>query len=259
MPNLPTSYIDEFYPFAQELISVSREIILGYYNTALEVEKKKDDTPVTIADRLAEGAIRDKINRRFPGHGIIGEEWGNEREDSEFVWVIDPIDGTKSFLSGVPLFGTLIALMHHNEPVLGVFHQPVLNQTMVGDGVRTLQNGEPVQNSHFRSLSEARLMTTDIQDIQKHHDLKAFWELMSCVKLTRTWGDCFGYYLLARGNADIMFDPIVSVWDAMAVIPIVRGAGAVVTDVRGGAPDKASSLLAASPAIHEEVLSILNP
>ena len=258
MPNPPNNYIDEFYPFVQELISASGAIILGYYNTALEVEKKEDDTPVTVADRLAEEVIRDKINRRFPQHGIIGEEWGNERENSEFVWVIDPIDGTKSFLSGVPLFGTLIALMHHNEPVLGVFHQPVLHQTMVGDGARTLQNGEPVHSSRLRSLSEARLMTTDIQDIQKHHDLKAFWKLMSRVKLTRTWGDCFGYYLLARGNADIMFDPIVSVWDAMAVIPIVRGAGAVVTDLRGGPPGKAGSLLAASPAIHREVLSILN-
>ena len=233
-------------------------MILQYYDTNINEETKQDDTPVTIADQRLEELIREKIVSTFPEHGIIGEEFGSERTDSEFVWVIDPIDGTKSFLSGVPLFGTLIGLIHQDQPVMGVFYQPILDKTMIGDGKKTFLNDMPVRCSSVDSIQNAKLMVTDINDIQKYQNLTNFLNLMAQIKLTRTWGDCFGYYLLAQGSADIMLDPIVSVWDTTAIIPIIMGAGAKITDWKGKSPINGNSLVAASCEIHDEVLSILN-
>ncbi len=258
MSSLLPDYISEFHPFIEELISISGKVICTYYNTNLDEKIKEDKSPVTIADQLAEKLIRKKINDVFPEHGIIGEEFGNEQIDSEFVWVIDPIDGTKSFLAGVPLFGTLIGLMHQNKPVLGVFHQPILNETMIGDGKKTFLNGRAVRCSSISSISESKLMTTDINNIKKYQNFDRFLKLNSQVKLTRTWGDSFGYYLLARGNVEIMLDPIVSMWDVIPIIPIIHGAGAKITDWTGNFPMNTKSVVATVPRITEEVLSLLN-
>ncbi len=233
-------------------------MILQYYDTNINEEVKQDNTPVTIADRLIEELMREKIIHTFPEHGIIGEEFGSERTSSEFVWVIDPIDGTKSFLSGVPLFGTLIGLTHYGQPVMGVFYQPILDKTMVGNGEKTFLNDRLIRCSSVGSIQHARLMTTDIHNIQKYQNFTNFLNLSAQTKLTRTWGDCFGYYLLAQGSADIMLDPIVSVWDTTAIIPIVMGAGAKITDWKGGSPINGKSLVATPFEIHDEVLSFLN-
>ena len=248
-----------FVNFLNELLDTSREIICPYFTDPnLQVETKKDETPVTIADRETERALRTKISKKFPDHGIIGEEFGNEREDAEYVWVLDPIDGTKSFISGVPLFGTLIGLLKDGVPILGAIDQPILRQRMTGDGEQTLLNGNPVDIRNTDTLAEATLLSTDPLEPGKTWNQASWMNLTNRVRLYRTWGDCYGYLLLAAGKCDIMIDPIVSKWDFLPVIPIIRGAGGIITDWTGEDPIQGSSIVASSPLIHAEIIQILN-
>jgi myo-inositol-1(or 4)-monophosphatase len=201
--------------------------------------------------------MRDLIAKKFPAHGIIGEEFGNDRPDAEWTWVLDPIDGTKSFMSAVPLFGTLIALMHQGQPVLGAIHQPILRQLMIGDGLSTTLNGRPVRVRSTARLEDATLLTSDPLNPARHQDGARYASLEKRVRLSRTWGDCYGYLLLAGGWADLMLDPIMNPWDIQALIPVIRGAGGVITDWQGGDPVKASSIVAANPILHPQVIAAL--
>ena len=228
-------------------------------NPALAVETKSDASPVTVADRGAEALLRQLIGKKFPGHGIIGEEFGSENPDAEFVWVLDPIDGTKAFITGVPLFGTLIALLHHGQPVLGCIHQPVLRQLMLGDGTTTTLSGRDVRCRPTTRLAEATLLTSDTLNLAKYQHGPACDRLLASAKLVRTWGDCYGYLLLAGGWADISLDPIMNPWDVAALVPVVRGAGGVITDWSGGpAYPAASTVAAATPELHAAALAILS-
>jgi histidinol phosphatase-like enzyme (inositol monophosphatase family) len=247
--------------FLVELATASGDLIRPYFGAAdLQVDLKADETIVTKADRDAEALMREVIARRFPEHGILGEEYGTERPDAEFVWVLDPIDGTISFASASPLFGTLIALKRNGRPVLGCIHQPVLRQLLIGDNETASLNGAPVHVRHTPSLSGATLLITDVVDVAKHQNCPAFDALMRDVKIVRTWGDCYGYLLLATGHADIMGDPIMNPWDIAALIPIVQGAGGVITDWQGHDANGADSILATTnPTLHAEVVRRLNP
>ncbi len=224
----------------------------------LAVESKEDQSPVTAADRGAEKLMRSLINKRFPDHGIIGEEYGNERDDAEFVWVLDPIDGTKSFITGVPLWGTLIGLLHQGQPILGCIHQPVLGQLVMGDGTTTTINGRPTRVRACKSLAEATLLTSDPVNPAKYQNGAAFEKLARGTKLCRTWGDCYGYLLVATGFADVMMDPIMNPWDIAALVPVIRGAGGVITNWQGGAAYPAESTVAAAPELHAQVIAALN-
>jgi histidinol phosphatase-like enzyme (inositol monophosphatase family) len=224
----------------------------------LAVESKADHSPVTVADRGAEELMRGMIKKRYPEHGIIGEEYGSERADAEYVWMLDPIDGTKSFITGVPLWGTLIALLHHGQPILGCIHQPVLAQLVVGDGQGTTLNGRPTRVRPCARLADATILTSDPQNPAKHQNGAGYDRLTQQAKLCRTWGDCYGYLLLASGLADVMLDPIMNPWDIAALVPIIRGAGGVITDWRGNAPFPAESTVAAGPELHAEVIRTLN-
>ena len=224
----------------------------------LAVETKADQSPVTAADRGAEELMRARIAKNFPSHGIIGEEFGSERAGAEFVWVLDPIDGTKSFITGVPLWGTLIALLHRGQPVLGCIHQPVLGQLVVGDGVTTTLNGRPVRTRAITRVEDATLLYSDPLHPAKYQDGAKHHALLQRAKLVRTWGDCYGYLLVATGWADICLDPIMNPWDIAALVPVIRGAGGVITDWRGGAPYPAeSTIAAATPALHAQVVAAL--
>jgi myo-inositol-1(or 4)-monophosphatase len=229
-----------------------------YGHRALAVESKADQSPVTAADRGAEELMRGMIRKRYPEHGIIGEEFGSENADAEFVWVLDPIDGTKSFISGVPLWGTLIGLLHEGQPVLGCIHQPVLAQLLIGDGETTMLNGRVTRMRPCRSLAEATLLTSDTLNLGKYQNGAAADRLASQVKLYRTWGDCYGYLLLASGLADIMLDPIMNPWDIAALVPVIRGAGGVITNWQGASPYPAESTIAAGPELHAQVVAALN-
>jgi myo-inositol-1(or 4)-monophosphatase len=224
----------------------------------LVVEAKADQSPVTAADRGAEEMMRAQIKKRFPDHGIIGEELGTERADAEYVWVLDPIDGTKAFITGVPLWGTLIGLLHRGEPVLGCIHQPVLQQLMVGDGRSTTLNGRPAKVRPCTKFADATLLTSDVLNLGKYQNGAACDALVRQVKLYRTWADCYGYLLLASGQADICLDPIMNPWDIAALVPVIRGAGGVISDWNGGPAYPATSTVAAGPGLHPEVIRALS-
>ena len=244
--------------FLAELAAQSGDFIRPHFgNPDLVVETKSDATPVTLADRGAEELMRALIRKRFPTHGVIGEEFGSDRPDAEFVWVLDPIDGTKSFAAACPLFGTLIALLHQGQPVLGAIHQPILHQLLVGDGHHTTLNGRAVRVRPMARIEDATLLTTNVHSPGRHQNGAAFDALSRRAKLFRTWGDCYGYLLVATGWADIMCDPIMNPWDVAALIPVVRGAGGVITDWQGQDPVNAKSIVAAGPGLHADVIARL--
>ena len=246
--------------FMVELAEKSGDFVRPLFGSpGLVVETKSDLSPVTAADRGAEELMRALIAKKFPAHGIIGEEFGSERADAEFVWMLDPIDGTKSFITGVPLWGTLIALLHRGQPVLGCIHQPVLKQLMLGDGAATTLNGRAVRCRACTRVEDATLLTSDPFNPAKYQQRAAFEALAHRAKLVRTWGDCYGYLLLAGGWADVMLDPIMNPWDIAALVPIVRGAGGMITDWRGGPPFPADSTMAcATPALHAQLIAALS-
>lgn len=246
--------------FMTELAHASGDFIRPLFaDPTVTVESKDDATPVTIADRGAEKLMRDMIMKRFPSHGIIGEEFGSHQPGSDWTWVLDPVDGTRSFAAGCPLFGTLIALQHQGQPVLGCIHQPVLRQLCIGDGMTTTMNGRPVVVRECATIEEATMLASDIHTPGMHQDEAAFSALARRAKLFRTWGDCYGYLLLASGWADIMIDPIMNPWDIQALIPVVRGAGGVITDWQGRDPVAGTSIIAANAKIHGKVVDALNP
>jgi len=257
--NIAQKNIDEFKRFMLTLAEKSGDIIISFYGKdQLPVEIKADQTPVTAADQMSEKMLRELINKRYPQHGIIGEEYGAENEDAEFVWVLDPIDGTISFTHTCPLFGTLICLKYQGEPIIGMIHQPILNQTLVGDNTTTTFNGTPVSMSTTSDLSTATLLATDIAHIEKYHSRKKFDALVNQTKLFRTWGDCYGYMLLAQGYGDIMLDAIMNPWDILALIPIIQGANGVISSWSGESAVTGDSCIAANRFLHPQVLEILN-
>ncbi|MCX8010730.1 MAG: histidinol-phosphatase [Ignavibacteria bacterium] len=252
------SSIENYKTFAKALALKSGEVIKNYFRKKIVVESKYDLSPVTIADKKAEEIMREMIMREFPTHGIIGEEFGEYNHIAEFQWVLDPIDGTKSFICGAVNFGTLIALTQNGFPILGVINLPILNELLIGDNNSTELNSEVVKVRNCESLSDAILLTIDHLNIAKYQNMHRFENLLRKVKLYRNFGDCYGYYLLVTGFADIVIDPIMSIWDTMALIPIVRGADGVITDYNGNDVIKGNSVIASNKFLHQEVLNILN-
>lgn len=244
--------------FAIELAIQGGKVARRYFRQPLTVGQKADSSPVTAADLETERLMRKLIQSRYPDHGIVGEELGRHPGSSRFSWVIDPIDGTKSFLGGAFDFGTIVALLDGESPILGVIYQPISGDLIVGDNHSATFNGRSARMRPCSALGDAVLLATDLLTVGRFQDHHGFTELGQRVKFARTWGNCVGYALLAGGFADIMVDPIVSPWDAMAVIPVIRGAGGIITDYFGQDPVKGKSLVACAPEIHAEVISLLN-
>ncbi len=249
----------ELLAFAQLLADASAGIIRHYYRTSYTVDIKADASPVTAADRRAEEVMRDLILREYPDHGILGEEHGAHLPDARYRWVLDPIDGTKAFVSGTYLFGTLIALLKDGRPALGIIHQPILGDLLVGNGDQSWLNGRLVQTAACARIEDAILLTTDHWQVHQEQNGPAFEALSKRARRYNNWGDCHGYYLVATGGAHIMGDPIMSEWDLMALVPIIEGAGGRITDWQGGDPVTGSSIVATCGAIHDEVIRALNP
>jgi histidinol-phosphatase len=245
--------------FMLELAAASGDFIAPYFaDPGLPVEIKSDKTPVTEADRGAEELLRRMITVKYPQHGILGEELGPHNADAEFVWVLDPIDGTRSFASGCPLFGTLIALLHNKQPVLGAIHQPVLRQLMIGDGRSTTLNGRVVRCRRTTRIEDSTFLYTDPASPAKYQNGAAFEKVLRQTKLARTWGDCYGYLLVAGGWADVMCDPIMNPWDIAALVPVIRGSGGVITDWQGADAVTGKSIVAAAtPELHAAVIHAL--
>ena len=252
----------EFVALGERLADAARGVLLDYFRQPMDIIDKADESPVTMADRTAETAMREIIAAEFPDHGILGEEYGRDRADAEFVWVLDPLDGTKAFLSGVPVFGTLIALLQGGVPVLGIIDQPVTRERWVGAvGRGTTCNDTPVRAAPRGTLSDAVLWTTSphmFDRIEAERD--AYAKLRQSVKFVHYGGECYQYAMLASGHIDLVVEADMAVYDYCAHVPIVEGAGGVITDWQGGPLGLASGdkvLAAASPELHEATRQIL--
>ena len=250
------SELAELLGIARRAAEVARDVIMPLWERDLTVELKADRTPVTAADRGAEEAIRAFLAKECPGHGVLGEEFGETPGDGRHRWILDPIDGTKSFIHHVPLFGTLIALERDGVPVAGVIACHAVGETLSGaEGLGAWLNGEPVRVSRTARLGEATLSMTSYARTRAMHP-GGFDALVGQVGLSRAWGDCYGYLMLAAGRCDIMLDPEMNIWDAAALYPVIRGAGGRLTnwDGRDGVFD---SVIATNGLLHDAVLEAL--
>jgi inositol-phosphate phosphatase/L-galactose 1-phosphate phosphatase/histidinol-phosphatase len=252
--------LDRFLALAVELADAAGSAIRPYFRTALAVDDKADLSPVTAADRAAEAAMRRLINARFPQHGIIGEEYGPERADADFVWVLDPIDGTKSFISGVPLFGTLIALTTQGEPILGVIDQPVSRERWVGArGHRTRFGDRLARCRPCPDLAAATLFATT-PDMFDGADRAAFVRVAGAAKLVRYGADCYAYGLVALGCIDLVVEASLKPYDFAAMAPIVAGAGGIASDWQGrplGLGSDGRVIVAGDHRAHRAALALL--
>jgi inositol-phosphate phosphatase / L-galactose 1-phosphate phosphatase / histidinol-phosphatase len=254
------SELDRYIALAAELADAAGAAIRPHFRQRLAVEDKSDLTPVTAADRAAELAMRRLIESRFPEHGIIGEEFGRVRDDAEFVWILDPIDGTKSFISGVPLFGTLISLARAGQPILGIIDQPISHERWVGAAGRpTTSNGAAIRCRACPAIGAATLFATT-PEMFRGPDTAAFARVSAEVKLVRYGADCYAYGLLATGFIDLVLEASLKPYDFCAIIPIVEGAGGVATDWRGarlGLTSDGHVLVAGDRRPHEAALALL--
>jgi len=252
--------LDSFLIVANELADAAGAAIRPHFRTALAVDDKTDLSPVTAADRAAEQAMRRLITARFPEHGIVGEEYGCEHEDAEFVWVLDPIDGTKSFISGVPLFGTLIALMRRGRPILGIIDQPISRERWIGAEDRaTTHNGKPVRCRSCAGIAAATVFATT-PEMFHGADAAAFARVSRAAKLTRFGADCYAYGLVALGFADIVIEASLQTYDFGPVLPIIEGAGGIATDWSGtplGLSSDGRVLIAGDKRAHSDALELL--
>lgn len=233
-------------------------ITLSHFQTGVQVERKEDDSPVTVADREAERKMRELIAARYPEDGILGEEHGEERPSAERRWILDPIDGTKSFVHGVPLFGVLLGVEEAGELCLGVAHFPALQETVWAvKGYGCHWNGRRVEVSKVDRLEEALVLTSDAEDMVREGKGERWDELRRRARLVRTWGDAYGYALVATGRAEAMLDAKFSLWDAAAVRPIIEEAGGVFTSWEGEPSHEAGSGVGTNAALAEELRQIL--
>ena len=232
---------------------------LPYFRTTLVAEAKSDGSPVTIADRKAERIGRDWIARRFPGDGILGEEFGQERPDATRQWIIDPIDGTKSFIRGVPLWGSLVAVVDGDEVIAGAASFPALDEFIVAAiGEGAWWNDARCRVSTVAELADSTITTTDERFLE-HPERGVRWRALATrVGVARSWGDCFGYLMVATGRAEAMVDPVLSAWDAAPFLPIVAEAGGVFTDWRGRATVRGGSAIATNRALAVEIRAALD-
>lgn len=250
---------EEFLQFANELADAARPIAREYFRRPLAVESKSDLSPVTIADRNIEMALRQLIERRYPGHGILGEEF-SARHGNELTWVLDPIDGTRSFITGMPLFGTLIALLRNGRPILGVIDFPALSERWTGvAGQPTRHNGQVARTSGVARLADASCYSTS-PDMFVGEDAGRFAKLCAQVGMRRFGGDCYAYALLASGHCDLVVEAGLQPYDYLSLVPVIEGAGGRISDWQGRPLTLESDgrvLAAANASLWQQALAIL--
>jgi len=250
----------ELLEFAQNLTDVSGPIIEPYFRNNVGVIDKADDSPVTIADKNAEAAMRDLIEAKYPDHGIFGEEHGVKDGNGTDMWVLDPIDGTRSFICGAPWFGTLVAYLKNNHPEIGILDVPMMKERWVGTSAGTTFNGKSCQVRACETLTNASLFTTDI-DLFDDEQRTVFNSIKKQVKCVRYGTDCYAYGLLASGHIDLVIEAGLQPYDAMALVPVIKGAGGIVTGWNGEDVTldwDGRIIAAATPKLHKEVLSALH-
>ena len=256
--------------FAMELARIASEVTLEYFRTAaFRVERKNDRSPVTAADKGAETKVRQAIADRYPADALLGEEFGSVGGQSPFEWIIDPIDGTKSFISGVPLYSTLVGLTLHGAPLLGVIAIPALGELVVaarqcgawygqGHGDQVVQLSRCHVSSVDR-LEDGLFLTSQVDNFDRRGAQEAYRELERQAYVSRSWGDGYGYLLVATGRAELMVDPIVNPWDVAAVAPVIIEAGGSFTSWSGAVDLRAGHCFASNTKLHQGALDILKP
>ena len=253
--------LNEFLATALQAAEAARELILSYYNGEFDIEIKADQTPVTVADRGAEQVIRDTIGSAYPEHGIFGEEYGAENKDTEYLWLVDPIDGTKSFVKRYGMFSTQIALMHRGELVLGVSCAPAMDELVWatrGGGAFDAQG--QLHISKVDSIDQASISTGNIQSLAAGKRWPALGRILAQTNRTRGYGDYYHYHRLAAGQLDAVIESDVNILDIAALYVIVTEAGGIFTDLDGLKPDlDTRSVLAATPALHAALSAEFNP
>ena len=259
----------DFAQFVESLATASGEAILPFFRTQMGADDKSGGgvfDPVTEADRAAESIMRRMIEQAFPEHGIVGEEFGDKNAGADYVWVLDPIDGTKSFISGMPVWGTLVGLQHKGRPCYGMMHQPFTRERFSGDSKSARwrgldRHGKPTERRlHTRAcpdLSGATLMTTH-PALLAPGTLETFRSVEEKVRLSRYGGDCYAYCMVAAGHVDLVIESGLKPYDIVALVPIVEGAGGVVTNWQGGSPADGGAIVASGdPRLHEQALALL--
>jgi histidinol phosphatase-like enzyme (inositol monophosphatase family) len=254
----------DFKHFVNELATLSGQAILPFFRTSIAAEDKSRGgvfDPVTEADRASEATMRQLIQRSFPSHGIIGEEFGAERTDAEYVWVLDPIDGTRAFIAGLPTWGTLIGLSRRGQPVFGMMHQPFTGERFFGDGGSSMYRGpggeRKLVTRRCESLKDAIISTTSPK-LFAGEELRAYDRVESVARLARYGCDCYAYCMLAAGHIDLVVESGLKPYDIVALIPIIEGAGGIVTAWDGGSAAEGGRIVAAGDRrVHAAAIELL--
>ena len=242
----------------QDAARIAGAVAMRHYRSSFVVETKADGSPVSIADREAETAVREWIGRRFPGDGIEGEEFGVALTDARRKWIIDPIDGTKTFVRGVPLWGTLIAIIEGTDVLAGAIFCPAVDEMVAAaPGEGAWWNGARCCVSTVDRIDRATVLTSSDYRPGDEARRDAWRELSDRASVSRTWGDCYGYLLVATGRADVMADPRMAVWDAAPLLPIIEEAGGVFTDWSGARTVFGGSAIATNAALSDETRALL--
>lgn len=251
--------LEQLREFAVELARGAGDITLKYFRKQPETTTKTDGSYVTIADREAETYLRRQIAERFPDDGILGEEEGESHGRSGRRWIIDPIDGTFAFVHGVPFYGVLIGLEIDGELSVGAVNIPALNEMVsAAKGLGCFLNGAPARVSNTARLEDALLLCTNFNVCASHGFGRAAELLQARAKTSRTWGDCYGYVLVATGRADVMLDPVMNLWDCAALLPIVQEAGGTFTDWRGVTTAHGGNSIATNGKLFDEVMGLVS-
>ena len=254
------THMKELLAVALQAAKSARELILYYYNGDFEIEIKPDQTPVTVADRRAEQVIRKTINDAFPGHGIFGEEYGAQSKDTEYLWLVDPIDGTKSFVKRYGMFSTQIALMHRGELILGVSCAPAMDELVWATrGGGAFNTSGQLHISQVNTINQASISTGNIQSLAADKRWAALGRILAQTNRTRGYGDYYHYHRLAAGQLDAVIESDVNILDIAALYVIVTEAGGLFTDLEGRKPDlDTRSVLAATPSLHAALTTELS-
>ena len=253
------SEAEDLLEFAGKLADIARRIALEHFRSTSQFERKSDESPVTIADKAIENAMRSAIAERYPAHGIYGEEAGRTSGQAG-TWVLDPIDGTKSFITGIPLFGALIAFLETDTPQIGVIDIPALGERWVGSSGGTFLNGRPARASACTELADARVSTTSPEFFRSEQDWLRFDRMSRSAAIRRFGGDCYQYGLLASGHLDLVVEDTLQPYDYLALVPVIENAGGVITDWEGRrlTIDSGERIVAAAtPRLHEQALTAL--
>lgn len=242
-----------------ELARIAGSNAMAYFRRQIDAEIKQDGSPVTIADKSSERLVREWVERRFPSDGVLGEEYGTRNPNAKRRWIVDPIDGTKAFIRGVPFWGSLVAVVEGETVIAGAASFPALDETLVaGAGEGCWWNESRCTVSSVAKMAEAMVLTTDVSFKDNHEKQKGWLALADAAAMSRTWGDCVGYLLVATGRAEVMTDPVISAWDVAALMPAITEAGGVFTDWNGNPTAFGNSAVATNAALAVEARRILN-